>query len=716
MAKNLFRSNKNHDPIDKPRARFRLRGKSLTMIMALVALSGLFIAACSDDATKKPSERPTVNPKVQQVLVWDTTPAAKITEGEITPFLAKAVLTKNLGLAPTCKPSYSLAKAGAADATIDLKGKILEGVKPGVVTLTASCAADTVNGYTASSIDAKVEIVAKPRGNFQFGLYMDATQANWQDTTAQAANNEMKVTQPSYSMYSYLETVLSNNPALRTIPDATFLILNEKPGAYAIGFSLQKDSTSYLLSLNYKPSATETKYLAVRVTLPEIGDVANKNYQIKNADDLLKIRWNLKGNYTLSKSFAIPNLEAVNFLAIPDYEKKGWSPIADAAKPFQGTLDGNNFTIMNIVIPDSFDDHASLLGVLKSATVKNLKMQEADIYGGNYVGMLAGKAENVTLENLVGKTRPVSAKGVGLVSGARYVGGLVGELVNTDQTKTLKNLSFDGVVFGVTTLTKNTELNKNIGGIIGSLTGKLDGADFNGRIFGYDNAGGIVGELKGTLNLVQVPSNTRVEGSNRVGGIVGSLESGEVHQAAFFGRVIGFFKTADSTNTGLGGIAGYAKGSISRSYAKASIEKANSEAGGIVGLYAGTASNSITDSYATPTFVDSPFTKTGGLVGSVDTAGALTLKNSFVTVWPKTRATAIVGSSTAAPSLEAVYFPISVQGSGELQGSSAMAANSATYDASFAGYKTSGFWQLGDKANWPVLINLPAELEPIAIQ
>ena len=712
MAKNLFRSNKNHDPIDKSRASFRLRGKSLTMITALVALSGLFIAACSDDTTKKPTDRPTVNPKVQQLLVWDTTPAAKINEGEITPFLAKAVLTKNLGLAPTCKPTYSLAKTGAADAKLDSNGKILEGVKPGVVTLTASCAADTVNGYTASSIDAKVEIVAKPRGNFQFGLYMDATQANWQDTTAQAANNEMKVTQPSYSMYSYLETVLSNNPTLRTIPDATFLILNEKPGAYAIGFNLQKDSTSYLLSLNYKPSATETKYLTVRVTRPEIGDVANKNYEIKNADDLLKMRWNLKGNYTLSKSFSLPDIKAVNYLAIPDYENYGWLAVATEGKPFAGTLDGKGNTIMSLVVESRVTEGVSLLGYLDDATVKNLKLKNASVIGESYAGLLAGKAKNVTLENIQGEI--VSAGSSTKLGGINFVGGLIGEVVNTDPTKTLKNLSVDGDLYG---LNLTGQVPTHLGGIFGSLTGKLESAAYTGRIMAFQKVGGIVGKLEGQIQGAQVVSPNGITGSSQVGGIVGSLESGEVRQTAFFGRLGGLFQDSDATkNKNFGGIAGYAKGSISRSYAKASIERAGSEAGGIVGLYAGTASNSITDSYATPTFTNSSFTKTGGLVGSVDTAGALTLKNSFVTVWPKTRATAIVGSSTAAPSLDAVYFPVSVQGTGELQGSSALAANSATYDASFAGYKTSGFWQLGDKANWPVLKDLPVELEPIAIQ
>ena len=685
--------------------------KSFALALTLFALSSLLIAACNDETVQR---KPAVNSAAgaaKQYLIWDTTPAAKMVQGDITPFLAKAVLTKNLGLAPTCQPTYSLAKAGSADATINLGKRILTALQPGIVTLTASCAADAT--YQASSIAAKVEITQKAPSNLQLGIYMEPMLSTGRDSTPDAVANLLSVAEPSYSMYSYLSQVLKPGDSFRAIPDATFVILKDKTGnlVTSVDYTLKDELSTYLLTLSYnETNPVSRKYLAIRITKPVIGDVAGKNYEIKNADDLLKIRWNLKGNYNITKSFIMPDLNDTNYLAIPNYKTVGWSPIASEATPFQGTLDGHNFSIARTTIPNNNRDMASLFGALKSATVKNLKLDEAFIYGGNYVGLLAGKAEDVNLENIRAQLRIPNATASSGIWGKSYLGGLVGMLTNTDPNKVLKELHFDGDLAGLQNL--STSDGKFVGGVIGKLTGNLASASYGGIIVAYEQVGGIVGELNGKLSSALTLADVEIYGSTKVGGLVGSLSSGEISRSASFGTIHGQ-STTPVVNTMFGGIAGYAKGSIARSYSSMLIRDAVSDAGGLVGMHEGSTANTITDSYASVSFLSSNFTKYGGLVGS---ASSLVLKRSFVTVWPKTRATAIVGSSTAAPSLEAAYFPISVQGSGELQGSSAMAANSATYDASFAGYKTSGFWQLGDKANWPILKDLPAELEPIAIQ
>ena len=104
---------------------------------------------------------------------------------------------------------------------------------------------------------------------------------------------------------------------------------------------------------------------------------------IKTADDLDNIRNNLSGKYILMNDI---DLSGIN-----------WEPIgglADASVPpnpsdcFQGELNGNGYTINNLTVNNP-SGYGGLFGVTLNAEIKNLGLENVDIYGFAAGGVVA---------------------------------------------------------------------------------------------------------------------------------------------------------------------------------------------------------------------------------------------------------------------------------------------------------------------------------------
>ena len=104
---------------------------------------------------------------------------------------------------------------------------------------------------------------------------------------------------------------------------------------------------------------------------------------IKTAQDLDNIRNNLSGKYIL-----------MNDIDLSSYSN--WDPIGENnASAFNGILDGNGYTISNLTINRPNENYVGLFGVIKgSVEIKNLSLENIDIYGENYVGGLAGSVQS----------------------------------------------------------------------------------------------------------------------------------------------------------------------------------------------------------------------------------------------------------------------------------------------------------------------------------
>ena len=160
-----------------------------------------------------------------------------------------------------------------------------------------------------------------------------------------------------------------------------------------------------------------------------------------------------------------------------------WVPIGNNDNPFTGTLDGKGHTISGLTY--TVDKHwVGLFGAV-AGTVKNLAIVDANIYGNEHVGIVAGRVTGGgVIENVFT---------AGYVNGRDHVGGIVGDAGDSDQTATVSNC--------------------------------LSAAYVLARDY---QAGGIAGWTKGTVTIQNnvFIGEARCNGWAGVGGIVGFVEDG----------------------------------------------------------------------------------------------------------------------------------------------------------------------------------------------
>lgn len=98
-----------------------------------------------------------------------------------------------------------------------------------------------------------------------------------------------------------------------------------------------------------------------------------------------------------------------------------FSPIGAAGTPFSGYFSGNDHTIGGLNINTGADD-TGMFGYLVGATVTDLRIDAAYVFGNAYIGIVAGRAIDSTVSNIVITNSTLSA-----VSNA---GGIVGMTQN----------------------------------------------------------------------------------------------------------------------------------------------------------------------------------------------------------------------------------------------------------------------------------------------
>ena len=97
---------------------------------------------------------------------------------------------------------------------------------------------------------------------------------------------------------------------------------------------------------------------------------------------------------------------------------QGWQPVGTSSAPFKGILDGNGKTISGLWINRSNTSYVGLFGYCNGATIKNLTINDAEINGETYVGVISGYDYNYNeVSNCI-----LSGK----VNGVKYVGGCTG--------------------------------------------------------------------------------------------------------------------------------------------------------------------------------------------------------------------------------------------------------------------------------------------------
>lgn len=254
-------------------------------------------------------------------------------------------------------------------------------------------------------------------------------------------------------------------------------------------------------------------------------------YEIKEPAELAWVAQEVNGG----EDFAGETFQLKADLDLNNYQ---WTPIGNYDKPFNGTLDGNNFTIKHLVVNET-DAPAGLFGRLGSGIIKNLNIEEANVKGYSRVGVVVGRFFNG------GKIENVNVKNAN-VEAYHYVGGIAGHvygsIINCTSTNVTVTAKPEAVSRAVT-----HQYGDKAGGIAGLLA-----ADTNGKVSGntvtdvtviaYRDLGGVVGagnatnitnnKVVGDLNLIVDKSvtcydeNGQEEVAGNAGAILGSVRAG----------------------------------------------------------------------------------------------------------------------------------------------------------------------------------------------
>ena len=242
---------------------------------------------------------------------------------------------------------------------------------------------------------------------------------------------------------------------------------------------------------------------------------------------------------------------------------------------YSGNFDGNNHFIIHLTInaPDAPVDFLGLFGHCDGATIKNVKMFNGYISGGqspcyndeeysHFFGGLVGYNNAGTIVNCYSN--------VNIPSYGGYVGGIVGF-----NSGIVSNCYSTNGIIKSGTPTCSSPL--GFGGIAGGNSGDI-GDCYSSvnmtNISSSSGTGGLVGLNYGNINNCFTTADVR--GSYDVGGLVGR-SSGDIRQCYTLGNVT-------ATSGGAGGLAGDNwQGYIADCYAMGNVVATNSQAGGFVG-------------------------------------------------------------------------------------------------------------------------------------
>ncbi|MCQ2061389.1 MAG: hypothetical protein MJY47_07370, partial [Fibrobacter sp.] len=206
-----------------------------------------------------------------------------------------------------------------------------------------------------------------------------------------------------------------------------------------------------------------------------------------------------------------------------------------------------------------------------------------DVFGNDYVGGLVGQVTSIA-----------NSYSAGLVFGRNSVGGLAGYAAEEIKASYFEGDSVAGI-FQVGGLIGNAKKSvdssysiayvkgdDNVGGLIGSAYGNISNSYAIGNVYGdvvhssagNDNLGGLVGyQYSGSIGKSMALGN--VSGTTKLGGLVGRFEGSGISQSYANGNVTGDYYGDPANEIGnyyIGGLVGYAKGSLTEVYASGIVK------------------------------------------------------------------------------------------------------------------------------------------------
>lgn len=248
---------------------------------------------------------------------------------------------------------------------------------------------------------------------------------------------------------------------------------------------------------NVSAQETATADTAIEPTNQDVDDLAGSGtqddpYIITDATELQLIASNTEAYYELGND--IDASETANWNG-----GNGFEPIAGgSADPFIGSLEGAGHTISGLTIDRRPEYFVGLFGSIgNSASVKNITLEDVEIYGLEPVGGLVGKSRGAV----------INANVEGTVYGSGTVGGLVGDVYYDGF---VRKSHVSGDVSGIS----------DVGGLVGSNGGIVYKSYATASVDGSEWVGGLMGTNVGLVNKTYATGD--VNGAAKVGSLVGN--------------------------------------------------------------------------------------------------------------------------------------------------------------------------------------------------
>lgn len=314
--------------------------------------------------------------------------------------------------------------------------------------------------------------------------------------------------------------------------------------------------------------------------------------------------------------------------------------------PFEGTFNGNNKTIKNLLISVNSENENIMAGLFgnNKGTILNIKVIGNITVNENlenkkiYIGMISAKNEGILqVCNTEGEIKAINNGANNIIQAAGIVAENMGKIsdsasnvnITASQLKagiTAKNTVVDGIENSGTVIncTNIGSIKETIGsdcytaGIVAeNEKGNITSCNNNGAVEGR-KVGGIAGISTGSIIACQNTgniSNPKEESTDTelAGGIVGVLDTATVENCKNTGDILGL--------TNVGGIAGENKGSISQCRNEGNISKINGvigknvNLGGIIGTNSPTAKLTNSKNYGGVSAETDNLVNMGGICG-----------------------------------------------------------------------------------------------------
>ena len=218
-----------------------------------------------------------------------------------------------------------------------------------------------------------------------------------------------------------------------------------------------------------------------------------------------------------------------------DRSDTGWQPIGGSAleSAFNATLEGNGYTIANLMINRNINFIGLFGSIGSAATIANLGLLDVNIMGRSTLGSLVGQSYAGTVINSYATGRVTSSAGT--------VGGLVGW---NDNRATIRN-SYAAVSISA------SRSGVSMGGLAGQNGGTIENSYATGSVSGNNLIGGLVGNNEKDGSIANSYAIGRVTGTgNNIGGLVGNNEEdGTITGSYWLSRPDISSGTGDTTST-----------------------------------------------------------------------------------------------------------------------------------------------------------------------